>query len=89
MWPCSAVIILTGRPGWYAKRWAWDTARSVWIIVMPAQIRVYIARIDPHVSYGSSVERVRSAIVWRRKQLVKEKIKDRSGRYSIIGRNLF
>ena len=42
----------------------------------PAQIRVYIARIDPHVSYGSSVERVRSAIVWRRKQLVKEKIKD-------------
>jgi hypothetical protein len=76
-------------PGWYAKRWAWDTARSVWIIVRPVQIRVYIARIGPHVSYGSSVERVRSAIVWRRKQLVKEKIKDRSGGHSIIGRNLF
>jgi hypothetical protein len=76
---CSAVIILTGRPVLSVKRWAWDTARSAWIVVRPAQIPVRIAKTGPHVSYGRSVERVRSAIVWKEWPAVKVKNNRKSG----------
>jgi hypothetical protein len=76
---CSAVIILTGRLVLSVKRWAWDTARSAWIVVRPAQIPVRIANIGPHVSYGRSVERVRSAIVWKERPAVKLKNNQKSG----------